>query len=367
MKLGQRHRMRFTRRTGNRGLTLLELLVSIAIGLAVIAAASYVYLFSRQSARTTDLDAQLNEQGRQALEFVARELQMAWSLPGLRFREGQSNVDSWAAMFYTETALTTPLTGGRMQGLFACNGNNVQIDYGTQATPANCGASTYNGTDSLFVSYFTNDANPDSISGRGTDCLRQRLVPGGVGSGGDAWNTGRNTAVPPVPVQAINVIRVEGTTVQRDDGAARTVGALGCAGNGNLAGNNASFQPIFLGVEQFVIRYGVADFDSDGRIIDTGALSYLTVAQVNALPPLVESLASGSSAIQYTFSPWRRVIAAQVCILMTTQANTAATNTQQAGQFTDCNGAEVVAAGDGSIQRAFRTTVSLRNRSGVAL
>jgi type IV pilus assembly protein PilW len=360
--------VRFTRASRSRGLTLLELLVSIAIGLAVIAAASYVYLFSRQSARTTDLDAQLNEQGRQALEFVARELQMAWSLPGLRFRENQGSVDTWAAMFYTSAALTTPLTGGRMQGLFACDGNAVQINYGSQATLANCGGATHNGTDSLFVSYFTNDVDANSFTGRGTDCLRQRLVPGGGGVGsGDTWNTGRSTAVPPVPVQAINVIRVGDTTVQRDDGASRTVGALGCAGNGNFAGNAAQFQPIFLGVEQFVVRYGVSDFDSDGKIIAVGTLRYLTAAQVNALPPLVESLASGSSAIQYTFSPWRRVIAAQVCILMTTQANTAAANTQQAGRFTDCNGAEVVGAGDGSIQRVFRSTVSLRNRSGVAL
>jgi type IV pilus assembly protein PilW len=358
-------------RSKSRGLTLLELLVAIAIGLAVITAASYVYLFSRQTARTVDLDAQVNEQGRQALEFVARELQMAWSLPTLRFRDDQKQPDTWAAMFFAAAAQTTPMTGGRMHGLFACDGNDIQLNYTLQTSAPTCAGASYNGTDSLVVSYFTNEFTADSLSGRGTDCLRQRLIPsGGGGAGaasGDAWNTGRNTTVPPSPVQAINVIRVGSATVQREGESPKTVGALGCAGNGNLAGSSAAFQPIFLGVEQFVLRYGVPDFNADGSMISAGNLSYLTAAQVNALPPLEESLASGASSIKYTFSPWRRVVSAQICLLMTTQANTATINNQQAGQFTDCNGAEVVGTGDGSIQRAFRTTVSLRNRSGVAL
>ena len=73
------------------GLTLIELLVSIAIGLVVLGALVVVYLGSRSAYRSSDSLARVQESGRFALEFIARDARMA-SYMGCRSRN-LSNLD----------------------------------------------------------------------------------------------------------------------------------------------------------------------------------------------------------------------------------------------------------------------------------
>jgi type IV pilus assembly protein PilW len=57
-----------------RGLTLTELMVSVAISLAVLAALSNVYLGSRGAYRTNEALARVQETGRFALDWISRDL-----------------------------------------------------------------------------------------------------------------------------------------------------------------------------------------------------------------------------------------------------------------------------------------------------
>jgi len=57
-----------------RGLTLTELMVSVAISVAVLVALSNVYLGSRAAYRTNEAIARVQETGRLALELIARDL-----------------------------------------------------------------------------------------------------------------------------------------------------------------------------------------------------------------------------------------------------------------------------------------------------
>ena len=72
-------------RRAQGGLTLVELLISIAIGLMVLGALLVVYLGSSSAYRSSDSLARVQESGRFALDFVAQDARMA-SFMGCRSR-----------------------------------------------------------------------------------------------------------------------------------------------------------------------------------------------------------------------------------------------------------------------------------------
>lgn len=61
----------------NSGMTLIELMVSITLGLLLIAGALQLFLSSRQTYRVRETVARIQENGRVALELVARHARMA--------------------------------------------------------------------------------------------------------------------------------------------------------------------------------------------------------------------------------------------------------------------------------------------------
>lgn len=72
-------------RSRQRGLTLIELMVSLALGLLILSAVLYVYLGARNTYRVSDNLARVQESGRFALEFLSQDLRMT-SYSGCRSR-----------------------------------------------------------------------------------------------------------------------------------------------------------------------------------------------------------------------------------------------------------------------------------------
>ena len=64
-------------RPPQQGFSLVELMVAMTIGFIVVAAVGYVYLSSRQSFRLTDSMSRMQENGRLAIETLARDVRMA--------------------------------------------------------------------------------------------------------------------------------------------------------------------------------------------------------------------------------------------------------------------------------------------------
>ncbi len=60
-----------------RGLSIVELMVSVAISVAVLSSLVYVYVGSRVAYRTNEALARVQETGRFALEWIARDLRQA--------------------------------------------------------------------------------------------------------------------------------------------------------------------------------------------------------------------------------------------------------------------------------------------------
>ncbi|MDL1859868.1 prepilin-type N-terminal cleavage/methylation domain-containing protein [Betaproteobacteria bacterium PRO7] len=63
-------------RSAQRGLTLIELMISITIGLIILGALTYIYVGSRGAYRTNENLARVQESGRFALDFIAQDLRM---------------------------------------------------------------------------------------------------------------------------------------------------------------------------------------------------------------------------------------------------------------------------------------------------
>ncbi len=64
-----------------RGLSLIELLISMAIGLMLVATIAYAYVGAKQSFRTQNALSRIQENARYAFEFMAKDLRMAGYTP----------------------------------------------------------------------------------------------------------------------------------------------------------------------------------------------------------------------------------------------------------------------------------------------
>ncbi len=75
--------IRHGRTTSQHGLSLIELMIAITLGLLVLAAIGSIYIGSRQTFRLQDDNARLQESGRYALEVVGRSIRQAgyWNMP----------------------------------------------------------------------------------------------------------------------------------------------------------------------------------------------------------------------------------------------------------------------------------------------
>lgn len=87
-----------TRRARQRGLTIIELMISMTIALIVMGAITYVYIGSRGAYRANENLARVQEGGRFALDFIAQDLRMT-SYTGCRSR----SLSADAGTFYNIT------------------------------------------------------------------------------------------------------------------------------------------------------------------------------------------------------------------------------------------------------------------------
>lgn len=211
------------RHAGVHGFTLIELMVSVAIGLTLLVFISSLYFNSKASFRLNDDNARLQEDGNFALTVIGRNLVQA----------------GYGAMV---TATTTSFTGKK--GITACdNGFKDPL----AATPDLTCATTA-GEPGFTVSYATEpyDAVNSAVSGAGTDCNGNNVGTAGIASNSFFVATKSGESSP----------------------------SLFCNGNGSTTS-----QPILNNVDNMVLTYGV---DTTGANSASRFLS--TASAVAALP-----------------------------------------------------------------------------------
>jgi type IV pilus assembly protein PilW len=93
-----------------RGFSLVELMVAMALGLIILGAVGYLYLGSRQTFRTTDAIARIQENARYALQIVAHDVRMAGYVGCANLSAGGTNT------------IATPLAATPLTSANAING-----------------------------------------------------------------------------------------------------------------------------------------------------------------------------------------------------------------------------------------------------
>ena len=286
------------------GLTLVELMVAMVIGLVVIGAVLATYLGSIGSGRGTTALGQITEDADIALRLLRTHLSMAdFSRP------------------YAATAGSgfTRILQGKVMGVFGCDGGfathtkaNAPGD-ATNTDPLTCvgdaDAAKDKVPDALAIRYEadTSNAYAPAATGVPTDCLGQALTI--------------NLAAGGIPAHYM-----------ADNRFIVTAGSsLSCAGNGNAF----TSQPLVDNVVNLQLRYGVAAAAAPGQV-----QQYLTASAVT------------------TANAWPQVVSVRACIVVSSEGSVMDAITPYYG----CSN-ELITPTDLKMYRAFTTTVMLQNRT----
>jgi type IV pilus assembly protein PilW len=287
------------------GFSLVELMVSMVIGLILVIAASSVYLYSKQSFNASTETSQLENNGRFAINLLTKYIQSAgFVMIDPTFPAPQGPIDNKiSGCDFGMSNPTSPTTTADL----AC----------LTATPAGARRSA-----SIALFSETDAYDGSGAKFQGFDCLGQSSIPIPT-STGQIYETR-------------SYFFVGNTTVQTPNGST-TMGQLSCLADRTLPAGAADYQsqPIMPGIEQL-------------------AFSYLLPATADT-----NTAQDAKAAASLTTVTWPTVLAVDVCVLAKSiQAGGNDTGTS----YTDCYGTAITAS-PGEIYRTFRTTVRLRNKS----
>ena len=331
------HRLSSSRLRQPKGFSLIELLVSITIGLVISVAAVSAYLGASSASRNTEAQTRMNEDGQAALNILAQQIRMAGNNPDQPNRTELSRRNP----VYGTTTFTLPSTFTTSAFIVrGCDGtfNNITATAAVNIDSLNCTAGTNTLPDSIAISYEADRFNTVATAGGGpTDCLGFGLntvtsaLPRVVTS---------TVSTPVVPYWvADNRFYIGTSTVI-------TTPSLYCKGNSG----GGTPQPLVENVEDMQFSYGTVSTTNTFTTATVGG--YLTANQVVTETNLA-ALASDAAR-------WAKVVTVRICVVVRSENNIA----PDAGsaRYLDCTGTLVTNPPDLRLRRAYSTTVVLRNR-----
>ena len=292
---------RLSRQTG---VTLVELMIALVIGLILAIAGSTVYLYSKQSFNTSTETSQLEENGRFAINLLSKYIQTA----------GFVMIDP-----------TIPSPQGPIDNkIFGCRFGMTNPTSGTTSADLACQAATPAGempSESIELFSETDVWDSTGVKFQGFDCIGESSI-----------NMG------PTINETRSYFYISQTDVTTPTGTVR-MGQLSCLADRSITSTAPDFQrqPLIPGIEQIAFNYILP----------------------SAADPNVGQSALPASSL--TATQWPSVLAVDVCVLgksIQPASNDSGTS------YTDCYGT-AIAAIPGEIYRTFRATVRLRNKSAI--
>jgi type IV pilus assembly protein PilW len=297
------------------GMSLVELMVALTIGLFLMGAVVAVYVATSNSSRGSTLESQMNEDASLALEMLQQQIRLA----------GYSNFN--------------PLVAGTRNfqgmGIRGCDGgfddNAAGVDFAAMA----CNADD-DGPDAIAIRYEATVLNTQPVDEGGVDiptnCSFEGITP---------WDIGAGIVIP----LADNRFYVA------DDAANDNIPTLFCKGKSGDpadAGGFSAATALVPNIEDFQISYAV------------------TVAPVgdDPTPHQVTAYVDANDAVLgANLANWSRVAGVRICLLARTSRPVpiAGGSREDLGSYVDCNGTRQDGAADGFLRRAYHTTIQLRN------
>lgn len=338
------------------GFSLVELLVSMAIALVIMAAAFSAYLGSADAGKVAEAQSRMNEDAQAALAILVQQIRMAGNNPLQPNRVAVNNVSggslnnpvygvyNGAAFVASSYPPTTGTTSNFIikgcDGTFSNPGTAASLDTLNMSVPnvpeacvAGTGAAgTATWPDSIAVNYEADRFNTNpTAAGLATDC---------VGNALPLYFATVPTIVAGTSTMAVVTYTVADNRFYIATSAAVTAPTLYCKGNAGTAA------PLVENIVDMQFLYGTTN-DATTATVSTIA-GYLTATQVTALAPATNPELA-----------WRRVKSVRVCVVARSEAPVA--RGAALTQYLDCDG-NVASSTDNRLRRAYTTTVVLRNR-----
>lgn len=354
-----------------RGVTLVELMVTMVITLFIVAAAAYMYLGTRETQRAIERNSGNIETGTFALQLIGQDIMMAGYYPAIISRPVSANEKFPKLASYPPIKLAENSTTATdwvspapiyISGLYGCDGAKFLPRTGV------CADTVAGAPDSIVINYFTNDTKAmqtEAATGQRYDCTGADV--GGDPSNANRVNTGNPLAAPLQPLLVSNRYWLDSTNTEVDKQAISTL-SLACSGNGqygSVTGGNTSngAQPLLSGVEDMQFTYGVfASTADDGKGIRTPD-KYYTATDVNGLRTISVDNGLGLTPTP----PWSRVVSIRVCIMTKSMGATPriSDKSTQKRSYVNCKDeTKEQDASDTSLRKRFIQIFPVRNLLG---
>jgi type IV pilus assembly protein PilW len=309
-------------------LSLIEMMVSIAIGLIIIMAILAMYSGASEAARTAEAQGRMNEDAQAALTILTQQIRMTGANPKQPNR--------------TSAAPRNPVFTPTSYAIRGCDGtfSNISAVAATNPQSLTCGGGTTTLPDSIVVSYEADPFNTvPSAAGAATDCTGAALT---VVAGTATVVAGATTSVANITYTVADNRFFIGTTT--------VAPSLFCKGS-----NNTVAQALVENVEDMQFLYGT----SPASTATATVAGYLTADEVET-DTNVDVRGTSLAALASSQQRWARVVTVRICVLVRSEQQVAPS--LASAQYIACNGRLVTDPPDRRLRRAYQTTVVVRNR-----
>ncbi len=330
-----------------QGLSLVELMVALAIGLVVVGAVLVSYLGSSKNSQQSTSLAQMTEDATVALNLLRTQIAMA----GYSRPVGVSNgTDATGKAINVMDRAYRGFANDSNDFIVGCDGalggfaDNRAKDLDISELACQTGKPA-GAPDVIAVAYEADESNTMNMTGTTTptDCLGQELMMRNeAGIQGNTYVASNRF-----------FIATSGTTGESE---------LYCQGNGGSAGPpsgtdtiaSSTPQPLVENIVDLQITYGIADTQTVGPTthILKEARRYLDASAIRAM-------GTGPTP---SSDLWNRVVSVRLCVEVKSAKPAAPGETAEAkGGYVNCQG-NAVPFPDNHLHRSFWTTVVLHNR-----
>ena len=331
-----------------KGVSLVELLIAMAIGLIIITAALSAYVSSSSASMASEAQSVMHEDAQAALVVISRQLKAAGNNPNQNNRvddgtDPLTKVVTVSSRRNPVYGVPTYPTGSYVNSNFIIRGCDGLFGpaRSTRMDDLVCNAGTGPFSPSSVAVSFEADAfnTTPTTSNEATDCLGNKLPV--------------LTVTLPTLATGVTSSSAYSVAENRLYIAASPTGVPGlyCKGNGaDGSGNPVDGQAMVDNVEDLQVTYGLASMTTAPSAISTASVAgYLRAEDVSKL-----------SSTANDPSPWAKVLTARICVVIRSEKQVAISKV--AARYTRCDGTTNTSPPDLRLRHAYSTTVVLRNR-----
>ena len=293
-----------------RGLSLVELMVAMTIGLFLMGAVVIIYINTSTTSRSSTQESQMNEDATLALEVLQQQIRLA----------GFSNVDAAGARLFPGRAV------------FGCEGTPSSSS-DTPFSSLACGSGG-SAPDALAVRYEATTLNSQPVTSAAGVTLPGNCANEGI----SAWNASAEGAASATPITLAD----NRYFIMNDTDGTPSLFCRGRTGAG--FGADTALIP---NIEDMQIQYAITALPTTNNPIPHQVAGYV---------------AADDATLGAAAGNWSRVAAIRICLLARTAQTipTGDNSTNDLGSYVDCNGV-VQTRNDRRLRRAYVTTIQLRN------